>query len=103
MEEDVNAGLSDDPVAVVGAFPLVEFKQSGKELLVDQLSDDGKVLDGLLLHFQVEILPQRQHLQPYELLTQALPEALAHAAKQLHCHYAVLLHVIVVCHFNHVL
>ena len=58
MQKDVNAGLSDDPVAVVSAFPLVEFKQSGKELLVDQLSDDRKVLDGLLLHFQVEVLSQ---------------------------------------------
>jgi hypothetical protein len=101
--KDINAGLSDDPVAVVPRLIPIELEESCKELSVDEFGDDWQLQNGLLPHLIADVFSQREQLQSNELLAQALPETFAHTAEQLHCHYPVILVVIVVGHFDHML
>lgn len=55
---DIDAGLADDPVAVVSRLVAIELEKAREELAIDQLGNDWQLQDGFLSHFIADIFSQ---------------------------------------------
>jgi hypothetical protein len=60
------------------------------------------LLDGFLSDLEANIFAQREQLETNELFAEVLPKALAHAAEELDCDYAIILIIVIMSHLDDV-